>query len=428
MRALWIQSIAIYILLCSNSLIAEDWPHWRGTSRNGVIQEDSGWDNGSWQTLDVAWKHSIGEGATSPIVAKGRLYTMGWRDGQDDLQCLNSTTGKLIWSKSYQAPKHGRYAVGDQGLYSGPTSTPEYDLATGMLYTLGVDGDLKCWDTNQNGKLIWSKNLYDDFDIPTRPMVGRSGRRDYGYTSSPLVHENSVIVEVGSSTGTLIAFDKLTGEKLWASTATDPAGHTGGPVPMEIEGIPCVAVHTYTGLLIVRLDNGQQGVTVATYPWKTNFANNISTLAVLKNNVVLTSAYNQHKITRLQISLTSVVKIWEQEFASKVCSPIISDGYIYWAWQNMMCLNFKTGQLEWRGGQVGDAGSCILTADNRLIVWSGRGDLTLVEPHQRSPDQFLALAKHRVLSRADAWPHIVVANGHLYCKDRNGTLVCIRLT
>ncbi|MDE0818404.1 MAG: hypothetical protein OSA92_12135 [Pirellulaceae bacterium] len=94
---------------------------------------------------------------------------------------------------------------------------------------------------------------------------------------------------------------------------------------------------------------------------------------------------------------------------------------------NMMCLNYKTGQLEWRGGQVGDAGSCILTADNRLIVWSGRGDLTLVEPHQRSPNQFLALAKHRVLSRSDAWPHIVIANRHLYCKDRNGTLVCIRL-
>jgi len=138
MKARWIQSIAIYMLFCGNLSIAEDWPHWRGISRNGITQEDSGWDNGSWKTLDVAWKHAIGEGATSPIVVKGWLYTVGWRDGQDSLLCLNSTTGNLIWSKSYQAPKHGRYAVGDQGLYSGPTSTPEYDLATGMLYT-------RCW-------------------------------------------------------------------------------------------------------------------------------------------------------------------------------------------------------------------------------------------------------------------------------------------
>jgi hypothetical protein len=59
MKALWIQSIAIYMLFCGNVLIAEDWPHWRGISRNGITQEDSGWDNGSWKTLDVAWKHDV---------------------------------------------------------------------------------------------------------------------------------------------------------------------------------------------------------------------------------------------------------------------------------------------------------------------------------------------------------------------------------
>ena len=55
-----------------------------------------------------------------------------------------------------------------------------------MLYTLGVDEALECWDTNQNGKLSGSKSLYDEFDIPTRPMVGRSGRRHSGLHSFTL--------------------------------------------------------------------------------------------------------------------------------------------------------------------------------------------------------------------------------------------------
>ena len=43
-------------------------------------------------------------------------------------------------------------AVGDQGLYSGACSTPEYDQETKTLFTLGVDGDLIAWDTAGEGR------------------------------------------------------------------------------------------------------------------------------------------------------------------------------------------------------------------------------------------------------------------------------------
>ena len=92
-----------------------------------------------------------------------------------------------------------------------------------------------------------------------------------------------------------------------------------------------------------------------------------------------------------------------------------------------MCLDFKTGSLKWKGGKIGYPGSCILTADDRLIVWSGRGDLTLVETARRSPDRYQKLAERKGLFRTDAWPHVVLAAKRLYCKDRAGNLICFNL-
>ena len=146
-----------------------------------------------------------------------------------------------------------------------------------------------------------------------------------------------------------------------------------------------------------------------------------------RDNVVLTSAYDHYKIARLRVSPGGIEKVWEQEAASKVCSPIIHDGHVYWAWQSLFCLDFATGQLKWKGGRTGDPGSCILTADDRLIIWSGRGDLTLVETARRSPDRYRQLAQRRKIVSTDAWPHVVLAAGQLYCKDRAGNLLCFRL-
>ena len=106
-----------------------------------------------------------------------------------------------MWQQSYAAPLYGRRSTGDKSIYSGPSSTPEFDRRTGYLYTLGIDGDLHCWDTRSNGRQVWALNLYDRFGAPQRPDVGgkNQSRRDYGYTSSPFVYQGTLLVEVGDT-------------------------------------------------------------------------------------------------------------------------------------------------------------------------------------------------------------------------------------
>jgi outer membrane protein assembly factor BamB len=403
---------------------AAEWPHWRGPAHNGVTVESSGWNGKAWPPKEPLWTTRVGEGCTSPIVAGGRLYTLGWRSGQDTVVCLDSATGSPHWSQSYQAPKYGRHAVGDQQFYSGPTATPEFDPQTGFLYTLGVDGQLHCW---KDGTAVWSVNLYDRYGAGRRPDVGRNSRRDYGYTAAPLVHGETLVVEVGASDGTLMGFDKRTGQRRWTSQCRDEAGHTGGPVPVVVDDVPCVAVLTLRNLLVARLDPGHEGQTVATYAWATHFANNIPSPAVHGNEVLITSAYNHSELCKLRITLSGAEKVWGVPNPSGVCTPVIHRGHIYWAWHGVHCVDFKTGKETWRLNKVGDPGSCIVTGDDRLLVWSDQGSLMLLETARRSPTKATLLAQSAPLFGADAWPHVVLAEGRLYCKDRDGTLKCFAL-
>ncbi|MCO6456952.1 MAG: PQQ-binding-like beta-propeller repeat protein [Pirellulaceae bacterium] len=432
----WMQCFLLFagLLLTGGTACAEDWPHWRGPRRDGTVREDSGYDRlaaagagANWPAEKPAWQRNVGQGSSSPLVVDGQLFALGWREQREVVQCLGAATGELQWDVSYSAPLYGRHATGDQGLYSGPSSTPEYDPRTGYLHTLGSDGTLACWDTRRRGEAVWQLNLYDQFAAPQRPKVGRSGLRDYGYTSSPLVHDEWLLVEVGAPSGNLMAFDKRTGRAVWSSESKSPAGHNGGPVPLRVEGVPCAAVHNFDGLLVVRLDGARAGQTVATYPWNTEFANNIATLAVDGQRVIMTSAYNHYKIACLEITLAGARLVWQQPLASKVCTPVVHRGHLYWAWQKVICLDLDTGELRWQGGRVGDQGSCVVTSDDRLIVWTNRGDLLLAETAVRSSREYRQLAARTNLFRHDAWPHVVLSGQRLYCKDREGNLACFDL-
>ena len=341
------------------------------------------------------------------------------------LRCLDAATGQELWKSDYPCPRHGRNHLGDEQFYSGPTATPEYDAASGRLTTLSTDGDLLTWDA-KTGRRIWGLNLYATFKTPQRPLVGAE-QRDYGYITAPLLQGDTLLVQVGVKEGCVMAFAKTTGKRTWVSECTDFAGHTGGMAPMTVEGVPCVAMMTLNNLVVFRIDKGKEGRTVATYPWTTDFGNNVAGPAVFEDSVLITSEYNHKSICRLQMTLKGAAKVWEAPYASKACTPLIYKGHVYWAWRRLHCLEFATGAQKWEGGDYGDAGSCIATSDGRILVWGGTGRLSLVENATVSPDAFQELVRAGRLATAVSWPHVVLADGRLYCKDRDGNLKCFRL-
>ncbi len=402
---------------------ADDWPHWRGPNRDATTPESSRWEAGRWPPGEPAWSVSTGIGASAPLVADGRVYAFGWREGREGVDCLDLDTGEVIWRADYPAPDYGRFHAYDEQMYRGPSAAPELDN-DGRLYTLGIDGDLTCWDA-LSGDRLWARNLYDEFAVSQRPDAG-GGVRDYGYTCAPLAWGRWLLVEAGSPQGSIIALDQATGRTRWTSTATDAAGHSGGIVPLTVEGVPCAAVLTLERLLVVRLDDLHQGETAVTYPWKTHYANSIATPTVHGDSVVLTSGYNQSRTVRVRLRLGSAELVWESPRFSKVCSPVVHAGHVYFAWQRLWCLDWETGEERWNGGAFGDDASVIATSDDRLIVF-GRRSLALCESAVRSPQSYTELAVQKGIGEAQSWPHVAIADGRIICRDRDGALMCFDL-
>jgi outer membrane protein assembly factor BamB len=410
-------------LLAAFALNAADWPQWRGPDRNDVTSESSRWTGGLWAAME-AWRKDVGIGCASPIVAQGKVYALGWADGKDTLYCLD-ISGKEVWKQAYAAPKYGRHATGDQGRFCGPLATPAFDLIAGSVYSLGADGDLVCWDIKQGGqgRQAWHINLYNDYHAPRRPATG-GGVRDYGYTASPLIRGDQLLIEVGAPEGTVMAFDKRSGKRLWTSACKDPAGHTGGPALITVQGLPCLAVVTLRQLVIVHLDEGRAGQTLAAYPWQTDFANSIASPAVVDDKVILTAGYNHKQTVLLQVAPDGIKKLWSAPQHSLVCTPVVFNKHVYMAYGKAVCLNLDSGKLAWTGASIGQDGSCLATADGRLVLL-GQAGLVLAETADHSPDKYTELFRDKEVLRGKiVWPHVVYAWGCIFCKDLAGSLRC----
>jgi len=405
---------------------APGWDQWRGPGRSAVSPEASGWPEG-WPPRRL-WGGNVGKGCTSPIVVQGRVYVMGWKGktganpvGTDTVSCLHARTGEVLWKQSYRARYQSRVRTGDTGGYGGPSATPALDRQTQYLYTLGVDGDLRCWDANHGGRKVWARNLYDDYKVPQRPNVGKD-RKDYGFISSPLVQGELVIVEVGDDEGTVMAFDKKAGRRRWASALREPAGHSSGPVPLTVRGVPCLATLTMRKLVVMRTDKGHEGETVTTFPWRTDYACNIPTPVVLDNKVVLTSSYNVGKTAMIEIAPEGAGKRWDSRHHALLSSPVLYKGCVYLVNGQVKCLNLATGALRWRGGSFGHGSIAIASGDDKAVVFgSHRLVLLDVSPGAK---EYRELARIDKVVPGTCYPHVCLSGGLVLCKDREGNLVC----
>ena len=80
------------------TILAADWPQWRGPNRDGISAETgllSAWPSGGPKAV---WKiNGLGAGYSSFSIVNGRMYTQGQRGNQEFVMALDVKTGNKIW-------------------------------------------------------------------------------------------------------------------------------------------------------------------------------------------------------------------------------------------------------------------------------------------------------------------------------------------
>lgn len=420
-----------------------NWPQWRGPHRDGVTSEPSGWTGQKWPLTKV-WQKHFGAGPTSPLLVDGRVYLMDWEDNKDRIHCLDVASGESIWRQSYAAPRYGSKCSGPRGYWGGgPLSTPAFDEASGLLYTVSCDGDLNCWDSKDKGKHKWGFNLIKRYHLDKR----KDARDDYwgdvpedeGIVCSPLLLKDWVIVEPGSERdGEVMAFHKRTGERVWSSQYKDCAGHSS-PIALTVDGKPCVAALALNNLVLMRADPSHEGKTIGTVRSNCHAGHNIVTPVAVGNKVLTTANWNVQKTRWIEVKANEVKVLWEQKLVScKVSTPVIYKDRIYGYFaigvdatrrqthrhEYLACLELASGKVVWKKELgLGDDSTFVATGDGKLIVAS-RDTLRLVDIAD-SPNECKQLA--RVKTGVGGWDGVIVANGYVVCKGSDGDLVCFKI-
>src|SRR5262249_33646063 len=119
-----LQRTTFLLLLLPWSLLAGDWPQWRGPKRDGHADSPGlpvVWAEDPPKRL---WSVAVGTGQSSPVISKGRLFIMGRQPNDEETCfCLNAETGKTLWKHSYPCA----YKPSDPSAGNGPKSTPTVD-------------------------------------------------------------------------------------------------------------------------------------------------------------------------------------------------------------------------------------------------------------------------------------------------------------
>jgi outer membrane protein assembly factor BamB len=94
-------------LLFVVSTWAEDWPQWRGPTRDGAWTEQGVLKTFPPGGLKIRWRMAIGPGLSSPIVAQGRVFLTDVQltrpMSKERVLCFEAESGKPLWTYPYDA-------------------------------------------------------------------------------------------------------------------------------------------------------------------------------------------------------------------------------------------------------------------------------------------------------------------------------------
>src|SRR5262245_55283648 len=195
--------VVLHCLMFS-CVMASDWPQFRGPKRDGYWDEKGILESFAQTGLNIRWRHSVGGGWSSPVVAQGRVFVFDVDlvkpSASERLHCYEAGTGKVIWEFIYKENYSEWTYVPERG--AGPTATPIVEKD--RIYILGANGRTHCLNV-KTGAVIWERKLGQDYEVD-----------EMSCRPSPLIEGSLLILFTGARPGaSVLALDKDTGKEVW---------------------------------------------------------------------------------------------------------------------------------------------------------------------------------------------------------------------
>jgi len=339
--------------------------------------------------------------------------------GKDGLLTLAELSN---YYEKYHPGKDGKLTKDElQGFYGGyrngqgdgPRGTP--NVQGDHVYVEGGNGDVTCFHA-ATGETIWHVQLVSELG---------GGRPGWGYSESPLLEGDLLLVTPGGKEGTLAALNKNTGEVIWRSEDLVEGAHYSSPIATNIGGRrefvqfareSVFGVDAKTGELLWQYDGANNGTA------------NCFTPIVADDQVFVSSAYGTGsglaKVTTTGKKQSADEVYFMKKLASHHGGAVKIGDYLYSnGGGTLICMNFETGDIAWQDRSVGKGS--LIAVDGLLYVQSERYEMALVEA---TPEEYRELGRFQFTGHGrPSWAHPVVANGRLYIRDQE-SLTAYELT
>ncbi len=384
-------AVGLPVALGETSPASSEWPQFRGPGRDGyaAVQLLRAWPADGPRVL---WKTGLGPGFSQIAVAGGRAFTGFAAADTEYVGAFDAGTGKEVWRRAL-----GSTFVQEE-FGNGPRSTPT--VVDDVVFAFGGQGALKALAA-ADGAPLWEVDVTQAFGA----KVPR-----FGYSSSPLVIDDLVVLDVGGSEQRqLVAFERKTGKVRWAAFE-GPASYAS-PVVGELDGgrqIVHVRGSVVTGISLEGRELWQHKLEEGA----------IANPLILPGSRVFASSTGDTGCVMLRVRKSEsgfqVEVAWKnRNMRNHFNSSIYADGYIY-GFDNatLKCLSADTGEVAWAKRGLGK-GSLLVSGDRLVIL----GDLGLLTVAERTPEAYRELGRVQLVEGSRAWTAPSVSGGRVFVRN-----------
>jgi outer membrane protein assembly factor BamB len=419
-----IKLVAATLLLSAACVFAADWPQYFGPKRDSTSAEKGILRSWPKEGPQVLWTAPVNVGFGGPVVIGGKVYLFD-RDEKvgDNLRCLNFSDGKELWNFAYDAP--GTF------MFPGSRTAPTVD--GDRVYTCGPLGDLYCINTNTH-KPVWNKNMWKDFGGGQLPR--------WAITQNPLLYGSLLIVAAQTSEAGVVAYDKLTGDLKWKSSALSGSPGYVSPSIVKIGGEDhLVMIMAATGMGRNASGGSVNGLDPLSGKVLWTYSNWQCIIPVPhavdagEGRVLVTGGYNAGaamiKVQKKDDGTYGVTELFKTvEFGAHTQPPILYKDHFYAQYSTnerndgLVCMGMD-GKINWKTGDEAAfvRGGSILV-DGLLLSTDGSKMLYVIEP---DPSGFKPLASAELLEQGTNWGPLALVDGKLLIRDQKN-LKCLAVS